>query len=148
MLGSFLQRIGNRKKLRNLGLILILTVLILSAAAYHLQNKLISAYQEQNSPIIKDRYGSEIHIQANEKGYWARYQDKVPDRFKSLCLQKEDEYFYSHPGLNPWSIVRAGFGFLGLGEKGGASTITQQLVKILLEKESERNLMNSYVREN
>lgn len=51
----------------------------------------------------------------------------------------EDERFYQHSGIDAEAIGRALFGFITFNPKGGASTITQQLAKHLLEQGS-RNL--------
>ncbi|MBK7588157.1 MAG: transglycosylase domain-containing protein [Bacteroidetes bacterium] len=47
----------------------------------------------------------------------------------------EDERFYKHSGIDAEAIGRALFGVLTFNRKGGASTITQQLAKHLLEQE-------------
>lgn len=107
---------------------------------YYLQKQLIDIYKSRESIILKDRYGQEIFIKPNEKGNFARYLDEVPPWFKELLIKKEDKYFYYHFGFNPWSISQAGLGYLGIGNRKGSSTISQQLVKILLAKEFERSL--------
>jgi penicillin-binding protein 1C len=125
--------------------ILFFSILALAITSYYLQKELMTNYDNLNSLLVKDRNGQEIFIEQNKNGYWARYLDKVPSRFEELLLEKEDEYFYHHFGLNPWSITRASAGYLGFGSKRGSSTITQQLVKILLEKEQERSLKNKFI---
>lgn len=131
-------------------LLVIISILLIGLSSffiftYHLQNELIEIYDGQNSVVIQDRTEKIISIEPNEKGCWAEYLDKISPRFKELLLEKEDEYFYHHFGFNPWSVFRAGLGYLGFGPKGGSSTITQQLVKILLGKELERSLKNKII---
>lgn len=125
--------------------ILFFSTLVLLITGYYLQKELMTNYDNRNSLLVKDRNGQEIFIEPNKNGYWARYLDKIPPRFKELLLEKEDEYFYYHFGFNPWTIIRASVGYFGFGPKGGSSTITQQLVKILLEKEQERSLKNKFI---
>ncbi len=48
---------------------------------------------------------------------------------KNATIAIEDSSFYSHGGVNIFSIARAVFADLFLGKRQGASTITQQLVK-------------------
>ena len=57
---------------------------------------------------------------------------RVPDKLKEAVLQYEDQYFYSHFGVNPVSLLRAGSGFISKKQrKVGASTITMQLARML-----------------
>ena len=112
---------------------------------HYLQERLIDIYEEQNSVLIKDREGKIISMRQNEKGYWAKYLEEIPKTLKELLIKKEDKYFFNHFGFNPWSTFQASIGYLGLGPRRASSTITQQLVKILLETESERNLKNKII---
>jgi penicillin-binding protein 1C len=105
----------------------------------------MSAYQKQESPIIKDRFGKTIALLPNPKGYYSYYINSTPERIEKLLIKKEDKFFYYHIGFNPISITRAGLNRLGVGKRKASSTITQQLVKNLLEKELERNLKNKVV---
>lgn len=58
---------------------------------------------------------------------------EVPDIVRKCFLASEDANFYSHPGIDPLSIVRALVKNIESGEaKQGGSTITQQVVKNLL----------------
>jgi penicillin-binding protein 1C len=113
--------------------------------AYNLQKKLTETYLSYNSVVLKDRYGEIITLLPNKKGYRVQYIDKIPSHFKEFLIKKEDKYFYYHFGFNPVSIFKAGISKLGIGERKGSSTITQQLVKILLGKEKERNLKNKLI---
>jgi len=68
--------------------------------------------------------------------------DQVPLRVRQAFLAAEDGNFYSHPGIDFVSILRAALtNFRFKSAKQGASTITQQVVKSLLlskEKTMER----------
>jgi penicillin-binding protein 1A len=70
--------------------------------------------------------------------------EQVPQQVKQAVLAAEDVAFYSHPGINPLSILRAALKNLESGQVAqGGSTITQQVVKNLLlspEKTVERKL--------
>ncbi len=133
------------KRFLSLITLLLIIVIIFLISGYFLQNQLLDIYDKNNSTIIEDRKGEIIIIQQNEKGYWAEYLEKVPPRFKELLIKKEDQYFFYHPGINPWSTFRAAKGYFNLGPKRASSTISQQLVKILLEQESERNIRNKFI---
>jgi len=60
----------------------------------------------------------------------------VPDRVKAAFLSAEDKNFYTHPGIDPMSLVRAvvtNVQNFGSGRRPvGASTITQQVAKNFL----------------
>ena len=59
------------------------------------------------------------------------FQDISPLFIESLLLQ-EDQYFYRHFGVNPFSIVRAAMTNLSAGEVvSGGSTLTMQLARML-----------------
>ena len=113
--------------------------------SYFIQNQLTRIYQNQESLLIKDRRGEEILILPNNKGYFAQYLKEIPPRFKELLLKKEDRYFYYHFGVNPVSLFKAGLAKLEISERRGCSTITQQLVKILLGNENKRTLKNQII---
>jgi penicillin-binding protein 1C len=106
------------------------------------QEELSKVYERQNSILISDRNNKPLCLKPNPDGYYSRQSGNTPSRFKELLIQKEDRYFFWHPGFNPISIVRAFAGRIGLGERKASSTISQQLAKILLKEESERNLKN------
>lgn len=59
------------------------------------------------------------------------YNDIAPQMFEAL-ISTEDERFYVHSGIDIKRLVGA---VAGLGSKGGASTITQQLAKNLFHYE-------------
>lgn len=125
--------------------LLLVSFISFFIVGYYFQKQLMETYNKQSSVIIQDKTGEIISIKPNEKGYWTQNLDKISPRFKEFLLEKEDEYFYHHFGFNPWSIFRASVGYLGFGSEGGSSTITQQLVKILLGKELERNVKNKII---
>ena len=142
MLNSDFMKILTRKNFLISAIVILVCFLTIS---YFLQKELMDNYKKQASITIRDRTGEIIHIEQNKKKYWARYLDEVPSGFKKLLIEKEDKYFYYHFGFNPWSTFQALLGYLGLGPKRASSTIPQQLVKILLEKELERSPKNKII---
>ncbi len=95
--------------------------------------------------IIFDRNGKEIAILPNKRGNFARYLENVPPKNKKLLIEREDKFFYWHFGFNPKSIFEAALGRIEIGKRKASSTISQQLAKILFDKEKERNLKNKIV---
>ncbi len=59
--------------------------------------------------------------------------DKIPKALQQGVVATEDTSFYQHHGIRPLSIIRSiVYGVVGIGNNkigGGASTLTQQLVK-------------------
>lgn len=110
----------------------------------NLADEIKSVYQTRQSAAIYDRQGELIYLKPNALGYRAEYSNQAPDEFKRLLLAKEDKYFYYHPGINPVSTLRAFKNYIFGRNNLTSSTITQQLVKIILATETERNLKNKF----
>ena len=94
------------------------------------------------STQIYDRTGQELlyEISGNENRTIIP-EDQIPDILKQAFISIEDQEFYSHWGVRPAAIIRAGFqNITGKGIGGGGSTITQQFVKNALLT-SDKSLM-------
>lgn len=56
--------------------------------------------------------------------------EEIPQRFIHAILAAEDDQFFSHPGINPGSLLRAALELIQSGHiKSGGSTITMQVAK-------------------
>lgn len=62
--------------------------------------------------------------------------DDLPDHLVEALVATEDERFYKHAGIDAKGTLRAA---VYLGTRGGASTITQQLSKLLFTEEVSNN---------
>ena len=115
--------------------------------SFHLKNNLLSVYENNQSVEIKGRNNQIIFTKPNPAGYYTEYSNEIPKEFKKLLLEKEDKYFYYHFGINPVSSLRALYKYAikEQNSKIASSTITQQLVKILLRNETERTLKNKFI---
>lgn len=117
--------------LATLGAIALTAVVLWVSRDLPNPNKL-SDRQVAQSTKIYDRTGTHLlyEIYQDQKRTIVDLNDMspwVPKAFISI----EDKYFYQHSGVRITSIIRAGFNDL-IGRKsggGGASTLTQQLVK-------------------
>jgi len=94
-------------------------------------NKLIERKVSQSTKIY-DRTGENLlyEIYQDQKRTLIEL-DQIPDYAKKATVAIEDKHFYTHKGIRIQSIIRAGVNNL-LGRKvgaGGASTLTQQLIK-------------------
>jgi len=135
-----------RKLFTKKNLIILATLIVcFLAITYYLQSQLISAYNAQQSRVILDRTGKIISILPNPKGYYAHYADSLPKGLAKLLIQKEDRFFYYHPGFNPISMLRVASARIGFDSRRGSSTITQQLTKNLLNHELDRSLKNKII---
>jgi penicillin-binding protein 1A len=70
-----------------------------------------------------------------------KYGDISPNVINAL-IATEDERFYQHSGIDAKGTARA---VLFLGTKGGASTITQQLAKNMLEQGLTKNIIRRVI---
>ena len=74
---------------------------------------------------------------------------EIPESLKRAILAAEDSHFYQHEGLDYLGIARTFFKNLSSGRiRGGASTITQQVVKTFLlspEKTYTRKLKEAFL---
>ncbi len=71
----------------------------------------------------------------NENRSPIKYED-LPDHLVEAFVATEDERFYNHSGIDYIATLRAA---VFLGERGGGSTITQQLAKQLFTENASRN---------
>ncbi len=115
---------------------------LLLLGSYALHRDGLAKYQGLGSVVTLDRYLKPISIKENAKGLYVFETESIPVAFKKLLVQKEDAYFYYHPGINPISMVRALTHYFFTGRIGGSSTLTQQLAKNLLGTESNRTIYN------
>lgn len=101
----------------------------------------LNDYRPKAVTTIYAKDGSPIAEIFDERRYPVPL-DKIPKTLRNAFLAAEDANFYSHPGIDIVSIVRAMWvNFRRGATRQGASTITQQIVKSLLlskEKTMER----------
>ncbi|MFT5861468.1 MAG: penicillin-binding protein 1A [Flavobacteriales bacterium] len=74
--------------------------------------------------------GKQLGTYFNENRTPIKYQD-LPQNLVDALIATEDERYYEHSGIDFWGTARA---IAYLGRNGGASTVTQQLAKLLFSK--------------
>ena len=86
------------------------------------------------STMVYDRDGKELLYQFEEERREVIKYSDLPQVLINATIASEDHTFFSNPGVDVLGIVRAAFADLTRREAGGggASTITQQLVKVRL----------------
>ncbi|MBS0659008.1 MAG: penicillin-binding protein 1C [Verrucomicrobia bacterium] len=85
------------------------------------------------SAVVRDRDGGLLRVgrTADDKFRVRVALAEVAPAFVRVLLFQEDRHFRAHPGVNPFSALRAARGVTGLGPPGGgASTISMQLARL------------------
>src|SRR5262245_26446234 len=85
------------------------------------------------SPVVRDRRGEFLSPSLAAAGIWRLNTgpDEIPVKLRRILIQREDRYFYYHPGVNPFSIARALARNIRAGRVvSGASTITMQVARM------------------
>ncbi|WAC63738.1 penicillin-binding protein 1C [Pseudoxanthomonas sp. SL93] len=86
------------------------------------------------STLVVARDGTPLRAFADREGVWRH--PATPDSVSPLYLQAlltyEDRWFWRHPGINPWALVRAGGQWVQRGRiVSGGSTLTMQVARML-----------------
>lgn len=89
------------------------------------------------STMLNDRNGELLGAAIASDQHWRfPLADSIPYKFKQSIIHYEDEYFFYHPGFNPFSLLRAAYQNLKYGGiTSGASTITMQVIRLSRKKE-------------
>src|SRR6185369_15027307 len=133
MLRRFLKRTG----------IVILALIIL----FFLLNLIFPLHVKiEYSTIITDGKGEIVnaYLTSDQKWRMKTELDEISPLLKKTIIAKEDKYFYSHPGINPFAITRAFFkNIFRMKTTSGASTITMQVARALEHR--KRNIWSKLV---
>ncbi|RYU81596.1 penicillin-binding protein 1C [Hymenobacter persicinus] len=92
----------------------------------------------QYSPLVLAADGTVLHAFLNPTQKWRMKTElrEITPALRQTIIEKEDRYFYYHPGVNPLAILKAaGRNLTGSGRTTGASTITMQVARLLEPKE-------------
>lgn len=89
-------------------------------------------FNDPTSTILYSEEGKLLGARIADDGQWRFPQlEKVPIKFEKSILAFEDQYFRSHPGINPVSMGRALIQNIKAGKiVSGGSTISMQLIRI------------------
>jgi penicillin-binding protein 1C len=92
-----------------------------------------SMFDDPYATIITAKDGALLSAKIADDGQWRFPQvDSVPKKFETAIRYFEDEYFFLHPGVNPFSLIRACWQNLSSGKTiSGGSTITMQVVRLM-----------------
>jgi penicillin-binding protein 1A len=89
----------------------------------------LMASQNAQTIVVRARDGSEIVALGPSYGEWLSAEE-IPQVMKDAMVSVEDRRYYSHPGVDPVGLVRAGWVALRYDRPIAAtSTISQQLAR-------------------
>lgn len=98
-------------------------------------------FKDPTATVVTSKEGVMLGARIADDGQWRFPEmDSVPHRFQQCILNFEDEYFYSHPGFNPVSIVKAVWQNINSDSRRGGSTLTQQVIRL-----SRKNQKRTYL---
>ena len=89
------------------------------------------------STIVTDDKGEVIHAFLTRDQQWRMKTElsEISPLLRKTIVEKEDRYFYRHPGINPFAMARAlGKNIFRMRRTSGASTITMQVARSLEPK--------------
>lgn len=97
------------------------------------------------STIITDDKGEVVNAFLTKDQKWRMKTelDEISPLLRKTIIAKEDKHFYSHPGVNPFAVIRAIFSnIFHMRRMSGASTITMQVAKML--EPGKRNIWSKF----
>jgi len=95
----------------------------------------------KNNSVLLDYRGRKLGILTNNQNVVLVGQYQIAPAMKHATIAIEDKRFYTNPGFDLKGIARALWADIGAGGSAqGASTITQQFVKVALEAQGERTV--------
>jgi len=89
---------------------------------------------EQQALLLQDMRGELLdgRVSADDAWRFATQREAVDPRYLALLLQVEDRRFWFHPGVDPLSLIRAGFQLVTRGHiVSGGSTLAMQTARLL-----------------
>ena len=89
------------------------------------------------STIVTDNKGEVVHAFLTHDQQWRMKTDltEISPLLRKTIIEKEDRYFYYHPGVNLLAMIRAlGRNIVHMRRTSGASTITMQVARSLEPK--------------
>ena len=135
-------RNASRKRILLFCVIFSSVLLSVFLISYSIDKKIMREYALLASEVTYDRTGQVIRIDLNPNEQVCMFATTFPKQLSSLVLRKEDDWFYYHPGVHIFRLIRVAIEYLNNSPHGGASTITQQLGKTVLHTTSERTFTN------
>jgi penicillin-binding protein 1A len=139
------------KKLRVLSILVGLSLLAIVSTIFGMMMAVASDLPQlensqqyrttKNNSVLLDFRGRKLGILTNNQNVVLVGQYQIAPAMKHATIAIEDKRFYTNPGYDLKGIARAVWADVGAGGSAqGASTITQQFVKVALEAQSDRTV--------
>jgi penicillin-binding protein 1C len=133
MFKGIVKRWDNKKLLKRLGVgvVGIFLLFLLLNWVFPLPDRV------DYSTIVTDNKGEVIHVFLTPDQQWRMKTElnEISPLLRKTIIEKEDKYFYYHPGVNALAMLRALVGnILHMRRTSGASTITMQVARSLEPK--------------
>ncbi len=117
--------------------VLFFTMLLLAAAGVFGKMPSFEEIENPRSSLATEVYSADGVLLG--KYYYQNRStssfEEIPVMIRNCLIATEDVRFYSHSGIDYWGTIRAALSTL-IGDREGASTITQQLAKNLFPRPS------------
>ena len=87
-----------------------------------------------SATVVTAADGTPLRAFADDDGVWRYPADpaSVSPLYLQALLNYEDRWFWKHPGINPWALMRAAGQFVRHGRVvSGGSTLTMQVARML-----------------
>lgn len=118
------------KRLLSCIAILVLALTILHAALFFLIP--LPRFDTPQSRIFLDSSNRMLRLELAVDHSYRLGMQEIPPMVRSSVLALEDQYFYWHPGINPFAVIRAIWHNLTSTKAVGASTISMQVARLSL----------------
>lgn len=133
MFKGIVKRWDNKKLLKRLGVgvVGIFLLFLLLNWVFPLPDRV------DYSTIVTDNKGEVIHVFLTPDQQWRMKTElnEISPLLRKTIIEKEDKYFYYHPGVNALAMLRALVGnIIHMRRTSGASTITMQVARSLEPK--------------
>lgn len=121
-------------KIRRYGFGLLLLCLLISVLWLADRCWPVPVHEVSPARVVVAQDGTPLWRFADNEGVW-RYPvqpEQVSPRYLEALINYEDRWFWHHPGINPFSLLRAAWQFIRHGEiVSGGSTLTMQVARLL-----------------
>ncbi|MBU1024275.1 transglycosylase domain-containing protein, partial [bacterium] len=97
----------------------------------------VKELRRDRSIVVYSRDGELLSLYLSGDDHWRFDSDieEIPEFFKKALIEYEDRWFYSHPGINPFSLLRALVVNVRSGRTVcGGSTLTMQVARMMEPK--------------
>lgn len=103
-------------------------------------------FGEPYSTVIFANNGQMLGASVASDGQWRFIEGSaIPAKYEKSLLSFEDKHFYYHPGVNPYSLLRAALMNIKAGKiVAGGSTLTMQVIRIS-RKDKSRNIYEKII---